>query len=170
MKSKFVHKDATGPPSSSVATNSEEFASMLQNTATEHYSGVPIANITLPTDPIPAPKTSPEIYVHCLMEMNRGYPLWIPSPNMHLPVVYRATGVNIGDVGIITPEGAFSFLFNACYEATHPINSSMRLPEDFVPYIPSMGVLPIDKFKEFSGGSHLAGEAVDRLASGDNQL
>jgi hypothetical protein len=43
-----------------------------------------------------------------------GYPLYIPSPLGGLPAAYRRKGVRVGDVGVITANGAFDFLFNAC--------------------------------------------------------
>ncbi|KAJ3511904.1 hypothetical protein NLJ89_g3841 [Agrocybe chaxingu] len=56
------------------------------------------------------------LYEQHLMHNGRGYPLWIPQPNIRLPIPYRAKGVSIGDVGIITAYGAFDFLFNAHVE------------------------------------------------------
>lgn len=98
----------------------------------------PIIDIDGPSgvnEPFPVPQTGPERYVHSLMRQNRGYPLWIPSPSMSLPALYRASGVRLGDVGIITPEGGFSFFFNVLHGATHPINTGMLLPEHFTPYV-----------------------------------
>lgn len=104
------------------------------------------------------------------MGRNRGYPLWIPSPNMLLPVCNRASGVRIGDVGIITPEGGFSFFFNVCYEATHPINASRRLPPDFVPFATSLSDCDIEAFKEYSAGNYLSDESVVRMDTGNEIL
>lgn len=91
---------------------------------------------------------------------------------MRLPACYRASGVRIGDVGIITPEGAFSFLFNVFHAATHPINASMRMPADFVPFTCDLETTPcdIDEFKESSAGSYLADESLVRMDDGNDRL
>ena len=41
-----------------------------------------------------------------------GYPLYIPTPPEGLPESHRENGVRVGDVGVITANGAFHFLFN----------------------------------------------------------
>lgn len=61
-----------------------------------------------------------------------GTPLWVPQTSSGHPIPYRAKGVSIGDVGILTHDGAFDFLFNICHPAGHPIQCS-QLPENFVP-------------------------------------
>lgn len=86
---------------------------------------------------------------------------------MRLPVYHRASGVQIGDVGIITPEGGFSFFFNVCHEEKHPINASRRLPPGFTPFARSPGDCDIDEFKEFGAGSYLSDESVTRMDAGD---
>ncbi|KIL65792.1 hypothetical protein M378DRAFT_461967 [Amanita muscaria Koide BX008] len=72
----------------------------------------------------------PEIYTHHMLIHALGYPLYIPEPDHGLSREYRKRGVRIGDVGSITPEGAFDFLFNICLPAGHPINPS-ELPDGF---------------------------------------
>jgi hypothetical protein len=73
-------------------------------------------------DPTGRVQTSNEIYERHLREKGRGHPLWIPQPNMALPIAYRAQGVRIGDVGIFTDDGGFDFLFNICVPIDDPIN------------------------------------------------
>ena len=38
----------------------------------------------------------------------------MPTPSIGLPPAHRKTGIRVGDVGVITANGAFEFLFNAC--------------------------------------------------------
>ncbi|KAJ7798016.1 hypothetical protein B0H13DRAFT_1516052, partial [Mycena leptocephala] len=63
-----------------------------------------------------------EIYSNQLLRQKRGFPLYVPGPRQTLPEEYRKSGVAIGDVGRITPEGSFDFFFNIYLAADHPIN------------------------------------------------
>ncbi|KAF8982518.1 hypothetical protein BDQ17DRAFT_816674 [Cyathus striatus] len=53
-----------------------------------------------------------EIYVEKMFPLRHGYLIWLPQPDLNLLTEYRRKGVSIGDVGYITPSGAFEFLFN----------------------------------------------------------
>ncbi|KAF8995022.1 hypothetical protein BDQ17DRAFT_1330780 [Cyathus striatus] len=75
--------------------------------------------------------SSCEVYVESMFPLKKGYPLFFPQPDQNLPLEYRRKGVSHGDIGIITSDGAFDFLFNIWYSAQDPINPS-DLPEDFV--------------------------------------
>ena len=62
-----------------------------------------------------------------------GYPLYEPTPLRILPTVYRKHGIRVGDVGVITEDGAFDFMFNACQGHDQPdaaVNSA-ELPDRF---------------------------------------
>ncbi|KAJ7847076.1 hypothetical protein B0H13DRAFT_1534568, partial [Mycena leptocephala] len=61
-------------------------------------------------------------YSSQLLNQGRGFPLYVPGPQINLPVQYRREGVAIGDVGRVTPEGNFDFFFNIYLPADHPIN------------------------------------------------
>lgn len=63
-----------------------------------------------------------EVYARELLPAGNGYPLWIPEPYCNLPDAYKANGVSIGDVGIITSDGSFEYLFNLITPANHPRN------------------------------------------------
>ena len=100
-----------------------------------------------------------DIYERHLTLKERGFPLWIPDPDQNLHLDYRRTGVRIGDVGIITDSGAFSFLFNICLPHNDPVNPRM-LPEHFAPISPPIEASDIGKFGVFKNGSHLASASV----------
>ena len=101
---------------------------------------------------------SNDIYQRHLVQKDRGFPLWIPDTNRVLHLDYRRTGVRIGDVGIITHDGAFSFIFNICLPHDNPINPRM-LPERFAPISPPIEATDIESFVVFKHGSHLASGA-----------
>ncbi|KAJ6451930.1 hypothetical protein C8R45DRAFT_883168, partial [Mycena sanguinolenta] len=63
-----------------------------------------------------------EIYCNQLLRRRRGFPLYVPEPSETLPAEYQVEGVQIGDVGTVTPEGIFDFLFNIYLPADDPIN------------------------------------------------
>ena len=91
--------------------------------------------------------------------------MWIPDPNRVLHLNYRRTGVRIGDVGVITYSGAFSFLFNICLPHDDPVNPRM-LPEHFAPISPPIEATDIENFIMFKNGSHLASASVKKLQTG----
>ena len=107
---------------------------------------------------IPSQKPN-HIYERHLTLKKRGFPLWIPDPNQNLHLDYLRTGVRIGDVGIITHSGAFSFLFNICLPRNDPVNPR-TLPEHFAPISPPIEASDIEIFGVFTTGSHLASASV----------
>ncbi|KAF9470964.1 hypothetical protein BDN70DRAFT_845601 [Pholiota conissans] len=124
-------------------------------------SPVDTRQCTSPSSYLPQQKTNYDIYREQLELQRRGIPLWIPESNGCLPTIYQRTGVTIGDVGIVTPSGAFSFVFNICLPRDHPIQPD-DLPQDFEP----MNLRPrnIRKFIEFKSGSHLASKTVHKVS------
>ncbi|KAJ7916968.1 hypothetical protein B0H13DRAFT_1468725, partial [Mycena leptocephala] len=62
-----------------------------------------------------------------------------------LPTEYQKTGVQIGDVGRVTPEGIFDFFFNIYLPADHPVNDN-DVPENFypLPHYASRDVFDLD--------------------------
>ena len=109
-----------------------------------------------------SPDNNNKIYERHLSLKKRGFPLWIPEPNRRLPMAYRRRGIYIGDVGIITPSGGFSFLFNICCPPGDPINPS-TLPDDFSPIRPPLEPIDIREFSEFKSGSYLASATIERV-------
>ncbi|KAJ7592857.1 hypothetical protein C8J56DRAFT_483933 [Mycena floridula] len=87
-----------------------------------------------------------DLYAKLLFPRRHGYPLWRPEPNLQLPQEYRSIGQRIGDVGVITPDGGFDFLFNLCHKADHPIHIR-GVPPNFVPI--SRDTLELDEIHPF---------------------
>ena len=110
------------------------------------------------------PPKDNEIYERLLRRKGRGFALYIPQPNRRLPIAYQRTGVRIGDVGIITPYGGFSFLFNICVPSDHPINPPI-LPEYFSPLQPALAELDVVEFCQFNPGSYLASASIEKKES-----
>lgn len=107
-----------------------------------------------------SPDTGNEIYERHLELKKRGFPLWIPEPNLRLPNAYKRIGIRIGDVGLITPSGAFSFLFNVCESRDHPINPRI-LPEGFASIAHER--TDISAYPEFTPGSFLASATIEKI-------
>ncbi|KAF8802560.1 hypothetical protein BYT27DRAFT_7244602 [Phlegmacium glaucopus] len=114
---------------------------------------------------IPLQKSN-DIYERHLTPKGRGFPLWIPEPNQVLHISYRRTGIRIGDVGIITHSGAFSFLFNICLSHDDPVNPRV-LPENFAPISPPIEAIDIERFSVFDPDSHLASASIERSQTSD---
>ncbi|KAG7451529.1 uncharacterized protein BT62DRAFT_991060 [Guyanagaster necrorhizus] len=72
------------------------------------------------------------IYVQVMSTLGCGYPLWLPDYNPNLPPTYSKDGTRVGDLGYLTDEGGFVYLFNVCTDASDPSNSG-RVPPNFVP-------------------------------------
>jgi hypothetical protein len=110
-----------------------------------------------------------ENYARCLFSAH-GYPLWVPKPNDSLCEAYRERGVEIGDVGVITADGGFDFLFSICLPADHPINLH-RTPPNFEQI--ELDV-PRDVFTDHDkhpSGSHIGSSSVEKTGvNGDFAL
>ncbi|KAF7374475.1 Guanine nucleotide-binding protein alpha-4 subunit [Mycena sanguinolenta] len=111
----------------------------------------------------PAAHPESETYCSQLLRQGRGFPLFVPEPQLNLPTEWRTRGVAIGDVGRITPAGSFDFFFNIYLPADHPINAN--IPEDFVPLSPydPIDVIPLD----FPPGNYVCGRTVARTEVDD---
>ena len=125
-----------------------------------------LKNLVQTTADVDPPKDN-EIYERLLQGKGRGFALYVPEPNMHLPHAYQKIGINIGDVGFITPDGAFSFLFNICVPRDDPINPRI-LPEDFSLLQPMLTDFDVAKFPRFKSGSYLASASIEKKESESN--
>ena len=78
-------------------------------------------------------RTRAQIYTLDMLMHKMGYPLYKPTPLRILPTVHRMHGVRVGDVGVITEEGAFHFMFNACqgHDQPDPAANSAELLDRF---------------------------------------
>ncbi|KAF4617807.1 hypothetical protein D9613_006180 [Agrocybe pediades] len=113
---------------------------------------------------------SNEIYERHLLLKGRGFPLWIPEPNKNLSMIYQRQGISIGDVGLVTYAGSFSFLFNICLPADHPVNPRV-MPEGFAPIDPPIDPGDVRRFTEFKAGSFLGSNSIIKsLEPYENQL
>ncbi|KAK7056103.1 hypothetical protein R3P38DRAFT_2761228 [Favolaschia claudopus] len=95
-------------------------ASLTQNF---HASSQPV---TFSAQDIPSLASESDIYISKMLDCNRGYPLLFPAPQPHHPNI--SSGIAIGDVGTITSEGGFDYLFNVfssantlCPHGFHPL-------------------------------------------------
>ncbi|KAJ7838908.1 hypothetical protein B0H14DRAFT_3699302 [Mycena olivaceomarginata] len=107
-----------------------------------------------------------QIYCHQLLRLRRGFPLYIPGPSEMLPPEYQTSGIQIGDVGTVTPEGLFDCFFNIYLPADHPINLD-NVPDDFC---------PLQKYNErdlliihHAAGNYVSTPSVHRIVH-DTQL
>lgn len=105
-----------------------------------------------------------DLYAQQLLLKGNGYPLWDPQPKRHFGDPSAPAGVAIGDVGIITADGGFDFLFNVCVPADHPINPR-DLPSAFSPLSPQLSHTDICEFQEYAPGEYLASASVERVPS-----
>ncbi|KIJ98157.1 hypothetical protein K443DRAFT_680954 [Laccaria amethystina LaAM-08-1] len=96
---------------------------------------------------------------HLLVERH-GSPLWSPQPHRRLPLSYRQKGVSVGDVGVITPQGSFDFLFSICLPRGHPSNPEV-LPVGFS----LVNLLPTDvcELREHDSGSCFLTSSTEKL-------
>jgi len=113
------------------------------------------------------PPKDNEIYERLLRRKGRGFALYVPEPNKRLPMAYQKKGINIGDVGIITPDGGFSFLFNICVPREDPINPRI-LPEDFSLLQPTLADVDVVEFPRFKPGSYLTSASIEKKESESN--
>ena len=101
------------------------------------------------TDETEAPNSR---YERHLLVKKHGFPLWAPQPHSGLPLSYRRKGVSIGDVGIITQEGYFDFLFNICLPLGDECNPA-HLPTNFSPV--HLSRTDVSALREHDSGSCL---------------
>jgi hypothetical protein len=105
--------------------------------------------------------TDSENYARCLMPKGHGYPMWVPKPPDNLPECYRARGVCLGDIGIVTRDGVFDFLFSICLPSDHAINLG-RTPPGFqhIELNSAMDILTDDQ--KHPVGSHVGSISVEK--------
>ncbi|EDR00082.1 uncharacterized protein LACBIDRAFT_314820 [Laccaria bicolor S238N-H82] len=90
----------------------------------------PADALTIPATAFTANNSSFKIYVEHMLPYRYGFPLWFPQPKSSLPIEYQKHGIDIGDVGLITADGSFEYLFNIWRPRDDPLNPQ-DLPDDF---------------------------------------
>ncbi|KAF8329001.1 hypothetical protein F5887DRAFT_1006232 [Amanita rubescens] len=109
-----------------------------------------------------------QIYARDMLMCGKGYPLYEPTPS-GLSTVYRKYGIRVGDVGAITDEGAFDFMFNACqdHDQRDAAVNLAKLPDRFEFLSPESGI-QIEK-QVFAIGPEklLPGIHVDEIGRGE---
>jgi len=93
--------------------------------------------------------------------------MWIPGPNMNLPIEYRRNGIRIGDVGIVYRSQGFTFLFNIFLAADHPVNKR-RVPNDFKPFEFGQVEMDLEKTIAYGRGHHLASSSLRNVGGVDS--
>ncbi|KIM46832.1 hypothetical protein M413DRAFT_422275 [Hebeloma cylindrosporum] len=152
---------ATSPPPLPVSTVNVTSSSYPANNMGALYL---TESSAIDVDP---PKVN-EMYERLLRKKGRGFALYIPQPNRRLPIAYQRLGIHIGDVGFITPDGGFSFLFNICVPRDHAINPR-DLPQDFSPLSPALATqVDVAEFSQFNPGSYLASASMERKENDSN--
>ncbi|KAJ7158481.1 hypothetical protein C8R46DRAFT_392884 [Mycena filopes] len=124
-------------------------------TGTPHLQALSVENPPLSTsrDALGSVCSDSASYCSHLLRQGRGFPLYVPGPQKNLPEEYRRTGITIGDVGRITPEGVFDFFFNIYLDGDHAVNADF-VPGDFSPLRRS---IPRDIINvEFDPGNYVA--------------
>uniref|UniRef100_A0A0W0F8B3 Uncharacterized protein n=1 Tax=Moniliophthora roreri TaxID=221103 RepID=A0A0W0F8B3_MONRR len=76
--------------------------------------------------------TDGRVYARVVYPLRDGIPLWFPEDNASPNFLeeHQSTGVRVGDVGILSPEGRFDFIFNICHPEDDPVQ--WKVPDDFV--------------------------------------
>ncbi|KAF5368014.1 hypothetical protein D9758_004371 [Tetrapyrgos nigripes] len=107
-----------------------------------------------------------DLYPRLFFPRRKGYALWCPEPNEYAPAEHRRTGVQIGDLVLITRRGGLDYLFNVCLPADHPANLH-KVPEDFQPL---GSQLRLEKGRQARGSfvaSSGSGVTVQHINNGD---
>ncbi|KAF7342820.1 hypothetical protein MSAN_01998000 [Mycena sanguinolenta] len=88
------------------------------------YTMSPTVN---PAQIVPPPNIKDRTVSYCanycnqMLRQGRGFPLYIPGPSRLLPDEYQVNGVQIGDVGMVTPEGLLYYLIQFARAVTRDI-------------------------------------------------
>ncbi|KAF7374457.1 Pleiotropic drug resistance ABC transporter protein [Mycena sanguinolenta] len=125
--------------------------------------GTPDTSSQLSAPPNTLLAAHPENKTYCdeLQRQGRGFPLFFPEPQLNPPEWRKKGGVAIGDVGQVTPDGSFDFLFNIYLGENDPINA-YGVPEGFKPLVreEEFEVKAVD----FEGGNFVGSHTVTLTA------
>jgi hypothetical protein len=101
-----------------------------------------------------------EVYTRLLLPKGHGCPIWCPEPIENLPLASRESGVRIGDVGRIDPDGGFDPLFNICARADDPINFD-GVPPGFAPLVLESKDVKF-RSNQYDHGSHICSQPLEK--------
>ncbi|KAF8688196.1 hypothetical protein AX14_003508 [Amanita brunnescens Koide BX004] len=96
-----------------LTTLNSDCGTEFDSEATAEYTDPDVPSISSASYPHTS-RARTHIYSFGMLTHRAGYPLYMPTPLGGLPTAYRKKGIRVGDVGVITANGAFDFLFNAC--------------------------------------------------------
>ncbi|PPQ98748.1 hypothetical protein CVT24_003445 [Panaeolus cyanescens] len=112
-----------------------------------------------------------QIYERHMLSKGRGYPLWIPECSMGLSVGKRRLGISVGDVGLVTSAGGFSFLFNILLPVDHPFHPR-RMPAGFTPMemVDPSDIMTVEDLSSNSCLTSMSVRRVDGEQTGTSSL
>jgi hypothetical protein len=102
---------------------------------------------------------APRTLVRSFKDHFLGLPLHNPGPDARLSIECRRLGISIGDVGMITGEGGFDYLFNICRQNSDPLNPEGS-PAGVQPL--SESTLGISRTTSFFPNDYITSQSVEK--------
>ncbi|KAJ7826499.1 hypothetical protein B0H14DRAFT_2517393 [Mycena olivaceomarginata] len=104
------------------------------------------------------------LYTRLLLPKRHGYPLSCPAPYGDAPLEARRAGIEIGDVGVIMPDGSFDVIFSICRSSYDPANR-FGVPRGFERI--NLGPEDIASRPEYHDpGSHVSNTTINKRRLG----
>ncbi|KAF8902774.1 hypothetical protein CPB84DRAFT_1678561 [Gymnopilus junonius] len=100
-----------------------------------------------------------------MFTLGNGFPLWDPTGSISRPEIRLREGIRIGDVGLVSRRGDFTFYFNIFLSKTDPYQH--LCPPEHEPLLPALDPSEVDiDQKHFRPGTTLVsnGISVSRLS------
>ena len=106
---------------------------------------------------------APRTLVRSFKSHRLGLPLHKPGPDARLSLECRRLGMSIGDLGMITGEGGFDYLFNICRQNSDPLNPEGS-PAGIQPFSEST-LRGIQRTTSFSPNNYITSDSVEKCVS-----